>query len=61
MLNVPGIAQDDNHNCDMGSQWKMKGEMMKDLDLMFSKWILVNFKSENKLEKLKGHWCLVCK
>ena len=61
VLNVPGIAQDDDHDCNIGSQLKMKGETMKDLDLMFLKRIPVNFNSGNKVEKLKGCWCLVCK
>jgi hypothetical protein len=61
VLNVPGIMQDDDHNCDIGSRLKMKGETTKDLDLMFSTRKVINFKSGNNVEKCKGRWCLICK
>ena len=40
---------------------KLKGETTKDLELIFSSQIVVNFKKGGKVEKLKGCWCNICR
>ena len=52
---------DSVHNCDLGSQLKLKGKTTKDLELIFSSRIVVNFKKGGKVEKLKGRWCNICR
>ena len=49
------------HDCDLGSRLKLKGETTKDLELIFSSQIVVNFKKGGKVEKLKGCWCNICR
>ena len=39
----------------------MKGDMTKDLDLMFSKWVKVNFRKGKQATLVKGRWCMPCK
>ncbi|KAH9058015.1 hypothetical protein EDB83DRAFT_2315976 [Lactarius deliciosus] len=52
---------DEQHQSKIGRQLATKGDMTKDLDLMFSKRVRVNFRKGNKDTLLSGRWCLLCK
>jgi hypothetical protein len=62
---VDGLRQrgelDEEHGATIGGLLVTKADTTKDLDLMFSKRVKVNFRKDNKGTLLNGHWCLTCK
>ncbi|KAH9028832.1 hypothetical protein EDB83DRAFT_2319521 [Lactarius deliciosus] len=53
-----GSDLEDRHQAKLGEEVAPKREMTRDLDLMFSKHLKVNFKKSNKATLMTGHWCL---
>jgi hypothetical protein len=62
---VDGLQQrgelDEEHGATIGGLLATKADTTKDLDLMFSKRVKVNFRKDNKGTLLNGRWCLTCK
>jgi hypothetical protein len=52
---------DEQHQANIGKELATKHDTTKDLDLMFSQPVKVNFKNGTKATLLKGRWCLLCK
>jgi hypothetical protein len=52
---------DEEHGPTIGVLLATKADTTKDLDLMFSKRVKVNFRKDNKGTLLNGRWCLTCK
>jgi hypothetical protein len=62
---IDGLLQrgelDEKHQALIGGQLVTKADTTKDLDLMFSKRVKVNFKKGKKETLLNGRWCITCK
>jgi hypothetical protein len=52
---------DEQHQAAIGEHLTAKGDSTKDLDLMFSKKVSVNFRRGGKATLEKGRWCFTCK
>lgn len=52
---------EEQHQARIGDVLSTKGETTKDLDLMFSKRVKVNFKKHGKDELVMGRWCTTCR
>ncbi|KAH8980299.1 hypothetical protein EDB86DRAFT_2835420 [Lactarius hatsudake] len=55
-----GSDLEDQHQALLGEELATKSETMKDLDLMFSGWVKVNFWKSDKDTLMIGRWCLMC-
>ncbi|KAH9028151.1 hypothetical protein EDB85DRAFT_1892712 [Lactarius pseudohatsudake] len=51
---------EDRHQAKLGEEVAPKREMTRDLDLMFSEHLKVNFKKNDKATLMTGRWCLTC-
>jgi hypothetical protein len=49
------------HQAHIGEELATKGETTKDLDLMFSSRVKVNFWKGGEGKLMTGHWCMTCK
>jgi hypothetical protein len=63
LIDGPQQASDleEKHQAKIGGELATKGETTKDLDLMFSKRVKVNFRKSGKETLVKGRWCITCK
>lgn len=64
-IHVNGLQQGsdlkEQHQARIGKELAMKGDKTKDLDLMFSNRVKVNFRKGDKQTLTKGRWCMTCK
>ncbi|KAH9012747.1 hypothetical protein EDB84DRAFT_1444553 [Lactarius hengduanensis] len=52
---------EDRHQAKLREEVAPKRETTRDLDLMFSERLKVNFKKNNKATLMTGRWCLTCR